>query len=132
MIYDFLYFNKINVVNIKYFNLIMINHVYFMIYTNLSLNTSKIASFIFVAIQKNWINAMKKKAKKAQNKIKAALADRDKSNKWLAEELGVSENTVSLWCKNKVQPQLETFYEIAERLNIEVRKLIVPTKEKDN
>lgn len=75
---------------------------------------------------------MKKKVKKAQNRIKGALANRDKSNKWLAEQLGVIETTVSLWCRNKAQPQLETFYEIAELLDMEVRKLFVPTKEKDD
>jgi putative transcriptional regulator len=74
---------------------------------------------------------MKKKAKKAQNRIKAALATKGKSNKWLAEQLSVIENTVSLWCRNKSQPPLETFYEIAHLLDMEVRKLFVPTKESD-
>lgn len=74
---------------------------------------------------------MEKKVKKAQNKIKGALANRGKSNKWLAEQLGVIQTTVSLWCRNKSQPQVETFYEIAALLDMEVRKLFVPTKEKD-
>lgn len=74
---------------------------------------------------------MNKKVKKAQNRIKVALAQKGKSNKWLAEQLGVIETTVSLWCRNKAQPQLETFYEIAALLDMEVRKLFVPTKEQD-
>lgn len=67
-----------------------------------------------------------------QNRIKMYLALKDKSNKWLAGELDVNEPTVSLWCKNKVQPDLKTFYHIAFLLDIEVRKLFVPTKEKDD
>jgi len=71
------------------------------------------------------------KNKKALNRIKIWLAAKSKSNKWLAKELDVNDATVSQWCRNKTQPALETFYEIAKLLDIEVRKLFVPTKEKD-
>ncbi len=69
--------------------------------------------------------------KKAVNRIKIVLAQKSKSNKWLAEKLKVNAPTVSQWCRNKTQPALETFYQIAEILDVEVRKLIAPTKEKD-
>lgn len=74
---------------------------------------------------------MNKTAKKSLNRIKIVLAQKSKTNKWLAEKLDVKAPTVSQWCGNKVQPSLETFYEIAALLDIEVRKLFVPTKEKD-
>lgn len=55
--------------------------------------------------------------------------EKQRTSKWLAEQLGKSENTVSKWCSNKVQPSLEILYEIARLLDIEVRTLIVPSKE---
>ncbi|MDO9184490.1 MAG: helix-turn-helix transcriptional regulator [Bacteroidia bacterium] len=65
------------------------------------------------------------------NRIKLALVEKEKSNKWLASKLNVNEATVSKWCTNTVQPSVESFYKIAEILDVEVRKLFVPTKEKD-
>ncbi|MCE8164936.1 helix-turn-helix domain-containing protein [Porphyromonas gingivalis] len=50
-------------------------------------------------------------------------------SKWLAEQLGKSENTISKWCSNKVQPSLENLVEIAKILDVDVRELIVSTKE---
>lgn len=43
------------------------------------------------------------------NRIKAVLADKSKSNKWLSEQLGVAPTTVSKWCTNSTQPPIETF-----------------------
>lgn len=63
------------------------------------------------------------------NRIKAVLAEKQLMSKWLAERLGKSENTISKWCSNKVQPSLENLVEIAKILDIDVRELIVPTKE---
>jgi bacteriophage CI repressor helix-turn-helix domain len=66
----------------------------------------------------------------AMNRIKAVLAEKQLTSKWLAQELGKAENTVSRWCSNKVQPSLENLVEIAKVLDIEVRMLITPTKDK--
>jgi len=63
-----------------------------------------------------------------QNKLKAALAEHGKSNRWLSEQLGKSENTVSRWCANKVQPSITQLNEIATILDVNVRTLITPTK----
>ncbi len=57
------------------------------------------------------------------------LVEKQRTSKWLAEQLGKSENTVSKWCSNKVQPSLENLYEIAKLLDIEVRSLICSSKE---
>ena len=57
------------------------------------------------------------------------LVEKQRTSKWLAEPLGKSENTVSKWCSNKVQPSLENLYEIAKLLDIEVRSLICSSKE---
>jgi hypothetical protein len=66
----------------------------------------------------------------AMNRIKAVLAEKQLTSKWLAQKLGKSENTVSRWCSNRVQPSLENLVEIANVLDIEVRMLLSPTKDK--
>ena len=63
------------------------------------------------------------------NRIKAVLADEQKTSKWLAERLGKSETTVSRWVSNKIQPSLEQLFEIANVLDIDVKELIKPSKE---
>lgn len=69
-------------------------------------------------------------AKHKYNRIKTMLAEREKSSKWLADALGKDKSTVSRWCTNDMQPTIETFYQIAKLLDIEVRELFVPTKSK--
>lgn len=58
------------------------------------------------------------------NRIKAVLADKDKTNKWLAEQLDKDPATVSKWCTNASQPSLETLLMIAKLLNAEVNDLV--------
>lgn len=60
------------------------------------------------------------------NRLKAALAEQGRTNRWLSEQLGKSENTVSRWCANKVQPDLQTLDQIAKVLNVDKRLLITP------
>ncbi|MCI6154583.1 MAG: helix-turn-helix transcriptional regulator [Porphyromonas sp.] len=62
------------------------------------------------------------------NRIKAVLAEKQLTSKWLAERLAKSENTVSKWCSNKVQPSLENLVAIAKILDIDVKELLVSTK----
>jgi len=65
--------------------------------------------------------------KQRYNRIKAVLVERDKSAKWLSEQLGKDKSTVSRWCTNDMQPAIETFYEIAKLLDVDVRELLVST-----
>ncbi|RYZ45339.1 MAG: XRE family transcriptional regulator [Chitinophagaceae bacterium] len=62
------------------------------------------------------------------NRIKAALAEKTVTNKELAQKLAVAPETVSRWCTNDNQPPIETLYEIAKILDIDIRELLVPTK----
>ena len=62
------------------------------------------------------------------NRIKAVLAEKQLTDKWLAEEIGKSENTISKWCSNKVQPSLEVLLEIATLLSRDSRELLISTK----
>ncbi len=59
------------------------------------------------------------------NRIKAVLAEQEKTSKWLAEQVGKSACTVSKWCGNTVQPDLKTLNEIANVLSIDVKDLLV-------
>lgn len=64
------------------------------------------------------------------NRIKVVLVEKDKIGKWLSEQLGKSTCTVSKWCKNTVQPDLNTLDKIAKLLDVDVAYLINAT-EKD-
>lgn len=70
--------------------------------------------------------------KEAINRIKVVLVDKNKTNKWLAEQLGKDPATVSKWCTNTSQPGIETLIEIARILDVEVGDLLrVPKATKD-
>ena len=60
--------------------------------------------------------------------IKEELNKQGKTTVWLAEQLGKDPSTVSKWCSNKMQPSLEMLMQIAEKLDVDVRNLIVTTK----
>lgn len=62
------------------------------------------------------------------NRIKVVLAEKQRTNRWLAEQTGKSENTISRWCSNKSQPSIAQLQEIANLLDVDVRVLIRPTK----
>lgn len=64
------------------------------------------------------------------NRIKVVLVEKDKTGKWLSEQLGKSTYTVSKWCKNSVQPDLNTLDKIAKLLGVDVAYLLDAT-EKD-
>ena len=66
---------------------------------------------------------------KKLNRIKAALADAGKTNLWLAEKLSKDPVTVSKWCTNTTQPDLQTLSKIAELLSVDIRELLVGTKQ---
>lgn len=67
-------------------------------------------------------------SKKPINRLKAVLAEQNKTNKWLAEQLQKNETTVSRWCTNEVQPSMENLVLIAEILGVDVKELIYSTK----
>lgn len=63
-------------------------------------------------------------SKKDLNRIKVMLAEKKKTNKWLASTLGVNAATVRIWCTNSSQPSLETLMKIAELLEVNYTELI--------
>lgn len=62
--------------------------------------------------------------KKPLNRLEVVLAEQRKTNKWLAGELGKNPTTVSKWCTNSSQPDLQTLVKIAEVLEIDKRDLL--------
>ena len=58
------------------------------------------------------------------NRLKVVLAEKKRTNKWLAEQLGKDPGTVSKWCTNTMQPNLETLVEIAKVLEVHTKDLL--------
>ena len=59
------------------------------------------------------------------NRIKVVLAEKQRTNKWLAENLGREYSTISKWCTNTNQPDLITLTKIAHLLEVDIRELLV-------
>ena len=58
------------------------------------------------------------------NRLKVVLAEKKRTTKWLAEQLGKDPATISKWCTNSAQPSLENLVEIAKCLEVTVNDLI--------
>lgn len=63
------------------------------------------------------------------NRLKVVLVEKDKTGKWLSEQLGKNPCTVSKWCKNTVQPDLTTLDKIAKLLEVDVKCLLNDTEQ---
>ena len=59
------------------------------------------------------------------NRIKLVLVEKKKTSKWLSEQMGVTASTVSKWCTNSSQPDLNSLLKIADLLEVDFRELIV-------
>lgn len=62
------------------------------------------------------------------NRIKAVLADKEMSQKELAEKVGMVPNSITRICNNESQPSLLMLRNIAVALDVDIRELLVPTK----
>ena len=58
------------------------------------------------------------------NRLRVVLAEKQITNRWLAEQLGVTDMTVSRWSTNKVQPSVSQLVEIAKLLDVDIKELI--------
>ena len=66
------------------------------------------------------------------NRLKIVLAEEQKSNKWLAEQLGKDQATISKWVTNASQPDLKNLLRIAKALNVDVARLLNTEVVNDN
>ena len=62
------------------------------------------------------------------NRIKVVLAEKNRTNKFLAESLSVDPSQVSRWVTNRQQPNLETLPKISKALEVDIRELLQPSK----
>ena len=58
------------------------------------------------------------------NRLKVVLAEKKRTNKWESEQVGKDPATVSKWCTNTMQPNLETLVAIAKALDVDVKDLL--------
>lgn len=58
------------------------------------------------------------------NRIKVVLCEKKRTSKWLSEQMGVNPSTVSKWCTNSSQPDLESLLKIADYLGVDIKELI--------
>lgn len=65
------------------------------------------------------------------NRIKVVLVEKGKTGKWLAEQLDKSPVTISSWCTNTIQPDLETLDKIARLLGVDAKELLNSTEHLD-
>ena len=63
-------------------------------------------------------------ANKKINRLKIVLVEKEKTNNWLAEQLGRDKATISKWCTNTCQPDVETVIRISKLLNVDVSELL--------
>lgn len=63
-------------------------------------------------------------ANKKLNRLKIVLAEKEKSNNWLAEQLGKDKTTISKWCTNTCQPDIDNLIKISKLLKVEVAELL--------
>lgn len=66
------------------------------------------------------------------NRIKEVLFFQKRTQKWLADELGVSTTAMTAMCNNKTQPHLKDLKKIAAILDVDIRELLIPTKQGKN
>ena len=58
------------------------------------------------------------------NRLKVVLAEKKRTNKWLSEQVGKDPATVTKWCTNTMQPNLEMLVTIAKALDVDVKDLL--------
>lgn len=66
------------------------------------------------------------------NRLKIMLVEKEKTSKWLAEQLGKDCSTVSKWCTNSSQPSIETLLQIAQLLHVDIKQLLNSSLDEQN
>lgn len=63
------------------------------------------------------------------NRLKVVLAEKKRTNRWLAVQLGKNEATISKWCTNSTQPSLDDLVAIAKCLEVDMKNLLNSVKD---
>lgn len=83
------------------------------------MNIHHVTKFQYICVQNKYFSMVRD-----INRLKVVLAEKKRTNKWLAEELGINQTTVSKWCTNSSQPDLYTLTKIAKLLGVSITHLI--------
>ena len=62
--------------------------------------------------------------KECRNRLRVVMAEKQLTNIWMADKLGVTEITVSRWRTTKVQPSMAQFVEMAHVLKVDIKDLL--------
>ena len=62
------------------------------------------------------------------NSIRVVLVEKKRTSKWLAGELGKDPATISKWCTNSSQPDLQTLTKVAQLLDVDISELLNKTE----
>ena len=57
------------------------------------------------------------------NRLKVVLAEKKRTAKWLAAEIGKYHATISKWCTNTTQPSLDALRDISNALEVTIQEL---------
>lgn len=60
------------------------------------------------------------------NRLRVVIAEKNLSNKWLSEQLGIGQPTISKWVTNSAQPNLEQLIKLSKILKVDINDLIRP------
>ena len=86
----------------------------------------RLKRFPFVkVIYFHYLCAIKTNEMKDINRIKVVLVEKKRTNKWLAEQMGVKPSTVSKWCTNSSQPDIASLLKKADLLEVDIKELLV-------
>lgn len=59
------------------------------------------------------------------NRIKIVLFEKKRTSKWLSEQMGVTPSTISKWCTNVSQPDINSLLKISDLLQVDIKELII-------
>lgn len=63
------------------------------------------------------------------NRIKEILKEQGRTQTWLAAKIGKSYVIVTNYCNNNAQPSIQVLTDISKILDIDIRELLVSTKD---
>lgn len=66
---------------------------------------------------------------KELNRLKLLLVEKKKTGLWLAEQLGKDKTTISKWCTNSSQLDVECLIKISMLLNVELSDILIVDNE---
>ena len=64
-------------------------------------------------------------ANKDFNRLKLLLVEKKQTGKWLAEQLGKDQTTISKWCTNNSQPDVESLIKISKLLKVNIGDILI-------